>query len=78
MRIGKPARKHGVNDEDIWHGIRNMTHTVSEGGDLTMIIGPGRNGMLLEIGVLGPATDDPVVIHAMRLRPKFQKFLTEG
>ncbi len=34
--------------------------------------------MLLEIGVLGPATDDPVVIHAMRLRPKFQKFLTEG
>jgi len=75
MRIGEPARKHGIEDEDVWHAIRYMMRTVSESDDLIMVIGPARSGIPLEIGILGPASDDPVVIHAMRLRPKFQKFL---
>ncbi len=75
MRIGEPARKHGISDEDIWHAIRNMMRTVSESDDLIMVIGPACSGMPLEIGILGPASDDPVVIHAMWLRPKFQRFL---
>jgi len=75
MRIGEPARKHGVADEDIWHAIRNMTHTVSESDELIMVIGPARGGSPLEVGILGPDSDDPVVIHAMPLRPKFQRFL---
>jgi hypothetical protein len=75
MRIGEPARKHGVDDEDVRHAIRNMIRTVSESDDLIMVIGPDRRGKPLEIGILGPASDDPVVIHAMRLRPKFQRFL---
>jgi hypothetical protein len=68
-------RKHGIDDEDIWHAIRTMMRTVSESDDLIMVIGPARNGMPLEIGILGPASDDPVVIHAMYLRPRFQRFL---
>jgi hypothetical protein len=75
MRIGDPARKHGIEDEDVWHAIRYMMRTLSESDDLIMVIGPARSGIPLEIGILGPASDDPVVIHAMRLRPKFQKFL---
>jgi hypothetical protein len=75
MRIGEPARKHGLSDEDIWHAIRNMMRTVSESDDLIMVIGPARSGKTLEIGILGPASDDPVVLHAMWLRPKFQRFL---
>lgn len=43
--------------------------------DLTMLIGPASNGSLLEIGVLDIDGDDPVVIHAMSLRPKFYRFL---
>ncbi len=43
--------------------------------DLTMLIGPAANGTLLEIGVLGIEGDDPVVIHAMALRPTFHRFL---
>ncbi len=43
--------------------------------DLTMLIGPATEGALLEIGVLGLDGDDPVVIHAMPLRPKFHRFL---
>jgi hypothetical protein len=75
MRIAEPARKHGISDEDIWHAVRNMMRTVSEGADLIMVIGPARSGTPLELGILGPASDDPVVIHAMWLRPKFQRFL---
>jgi hypothetical protein len=75
MRISEPARKHGISDEDVWHAIRNMMRTVSETDDLIMVIGPARSGMPLEIGILGPDSDDPVVLHAMWLRPKFQRFL---
>jgi len=43
-----------------------------------MLIGPARDGSPLEVGVLGPGGDDPVVIHAMPLRPRFYKFLSRG
>jgi hypothetical protein len=33
------------------------------------------HGTPLEVGVLGLGSDDPVVIHAMRLRPKFFPFI---
>jgi hypothetical protein len=42
---------------------------------MMMLIGPARNGALLEIGILGAETDDPVIIHAMPMRPKYQAFL---
>jgi hypothetical protein len=43
--------------------------------DLVMLIGPASDGALLEIGVLDIEGDDPVVIHAQSLRPKFHRFL---
>jgi len=43
--------------------------------DLTMFIGPASDGALLEVGVIDTDGDDPVVIHAMPLRPKFLLFL---
>ncbi len=53
MRMGEPARKHGLPDEDIWHAVRNATRLVGMGDELTMLIRPGRDAMMLEIGVLG-------------------------
>ncbi len=66
MRIGVPAHKHGIADPDIWHAVD---------GGLTMLIGPASDGALLEIGVLDIDGDDPVVIHAMPLGPRFYRFL---
>jgi len=43
--------------------------------DLTMLIGPASSGAMLEIGVLDFDGDEPVVVHAMPLRPKFHSFL---
>jgi hypothetical protein len=34
-----------------------------------MLIGPARDGQLLEVGVLDFEGDDPVIIHAMPVRP---------
>lgn len=75
MRIGEPARKHGVSDADIEHAVRNALRWVVMDEDLTMLIGPATDGALLEIGVLDIDGDDPVVIHAMALRRKFYRFL---
>ncbi len=75
MRIGEPARKHGVSDADIWHAVRNAMRWVEVDDDLTMLIGPAADGALLEIGVLDISGEDPVIIHAMALRSKFYRFL---
>jgi hypothetical protein len=77
VRIGGPARRHGVADDDIWHAVRNATRKIEMDEDLTMLIGPARDGTPLETGVLGLGSDDPVVIHAMRLRPKLYPFISQ-
>jgi hypothetical protein len=75
MRIGEPARRHGVTDTDIAHATRTAIRRVRMDDDLTMLIGPATDGALLEIGVLDLDGEDPVVIHAMPLRPKFYRLL---
>lgn len=75
MRIGAPARKHGIPDEHIDHAVRNAMRRVRMDEDLTMLIGPRPDGTLLELGVVGVDGDDPVVIHAMALRAKFRRLL---
>jgi len=41
-----------------------------------LVIGPDHQGRLLELIVVEPGGDqEPYVIHAMRLRPKFYEFL---
>ncbi|MDQ3358503.1 MAG: hypothetical protein M3424_09325 [Actinomycetota bacterium] len=75
MRIGGPAHEHGVVGSEIRHAVRNATRRVEMDDDFTMLIGPSSDGTMLEIGVLDIDGDDPVVIHAMPLRPKFYRFL---
>ena len=75
MRIGQPARKRGVSEEDVRHAVRNAMRRIDLGEDLTMLIGPAADGSLLEIGVLDLEGEDPVVIHAMELSRKFYLFL---
>jgi hypothetical protein len=75
MRIGEPARKHGVPDADIWHGVRNATPQDRHGRRPDDADRAARDGAPLEIGVLGLDSDDPVIIHALPLRAKFYRFL---
>lgn len=64
VRIGTPARKHGVGDADIWPAVRTAIRKIDMDDDLTMLIGPARDGAPLEIGVLDLNGEDLVVIHA--------------
>ncbi len=75
MQVADSARKHGVLDVDILHALRNPLRVVP-GPGRDLVIGADRAGRLLEVVVLDddPA-EDPIVIHAMPLRPKFRNYL---
>lgn len=77
MRISRSARKHGVKDADIRHAVRYRIHGFDEDEDVTMVIGPARSGLLLEVGVLN-IDHDAVAIHAMAARPKYIRRLPFG
>lgn len=71
MRIGQTARKHGIADEDMFRAIRNPIAQWRLDDHFTMRVGPARDGNLLEVGVLGIDSDDPVIVHARRARPQY-------
>jgi hypothetical protein len=40
VRIGQPAYKHGISDDDIWHAVRTAIRKIDMDDELTMLIGP--------------------------------------
>jgi len=75
VEIADSARKHGVHDDDIDHVVRNPMRVVSGEGRY-LVIGADGSGRLLEVVVLDDdPEEEPVIIHAMPLRPKFHHFL---
>ena len=69
--IAPSARKHGISDDDMRHALRNPIRTADLGDGLTMFVGAARDGTtLLEVGV-ADSDSGPVIVHAMRARPKF-------
>ncbi len=77
MRIGEPARKHGIADPDIWHAVRNAMRRILLDDDLIMLIGPATDGALLEIGILDIEGDDPVVSTPSPYDPSSTAFSDE-
>jgi hypothetical protein len=72
------ARRHGISDDDIRHGIDNAVAAITAPvqPDFTMIVGPDLNGNLLEIGI-ATADDNDYVIHAMSARTKYVKMIQQ-
>jgi len=73
VEIADSAHKHGVSDDDIRSALRAEFRTYRH-EDRLLVIGADTTGRLLEIVVVRP-DDEPVVIHAMALRPKFYDLL---
>jgi hypothetical protein len=46
VRIGTPARKHGVGDADIWHAVRTAIRKIDIDDDLTMLILSGKGDVM--------------------------------
>jgi len=60
-----------VQDADILHALANPLRGLASQGEheVTMIVGPARDGLMLEVGVV--FDDDPRAIHAMPARRKY-------
>lgn len=76
LEVADSARKHGICDADMLHAAQNAIAEVGQ-EDRILLIGAARDGNLLEVVVLDPDTQ-PVLVHAMRLRPKFYQYLPQG
>jgi hypothetical protein len=72
MRVLPSARKHGVRNEDMVHALRlEMSSLTLQ--DEVIVIGPARDGTLLEVGI----SDDvePRILHAMPARWRLLAYL---
>jgi uncharacterized DUF497 family protein len=67
------ARKHGVSDADIDHALDYARHVedIGQDPDRWLYIGSDYAGNLLEVVVVVRG-DVAVVIHAMRMRDKYE------
>ena len=79
MEIHESARKHGVNDDDIWHAIAHAIEVLDLDPDAdppkVLAIGPDTAANLLEVIWLELDDDRDLVIHAMALRTTFSSLL---
>lgn len=70
------AGRHGIEAEDIEHALRHalIVEEVADDPVRYLVLGPDRAGNLLELVVLD-RPHGPAVIHAMRLRPQYERLL---
>lgn len=77
MEIHRSARKHGVADEDILHAIDHALaiEDIGEDPDRWLILGPDRAINMLEVVVLITSEGAQLAIHAMPMRPIYERLL---
>jgi len=75
VQIHLSARKHGIADADIEHATRNAMAIDNLDDELRLYLGPARDADLLEIVTLARDDGSELVIHAMAMRPKYQRLL---
>jgi hypothetical protein len=78
VEIHPSARKHGIADGDIEHATRNAMTIDDLEDDLRLYLGPARNADLLEIVTVVRDDATELAIHAMKMRPKYQRLLPGG
>lgn len=76
MEILPSSRRHGIDDEDMQHGVEYAL-VIEEIGDdplRFLVLGPDRAGNLLELVILD-RPQGPAAIHAMKMREKYRRYL---
>lgn len=79
VEILPSAHRHDIDDPDIDHALTHAL-VIEEVGDdplRFLVLGPGRAGNLLELVVLDRSVG-PAVIHAMSMRPQYNRLLPKG
>lgn len=76
MEIYSSARKHDIADEDIAHAIEHaLVVGEIEAEAKVLHLGPDRAANLLEVVSVLRDDGSEIVIHAMRMRPKYEPLL---
>ncbi len=75
VEIFASARKHGVADADIAHAIQQALAAGEQDDGKVLYLGPDRTGNLLEVVSVVRDDGSEIVIHAMRMRSKYEPFL---
>lgn len=75
VEIHSSARKHGVGDGDIEHAIENAISVDDQDDDTRLYLGPARDAELLEVVTITREDGSELVIHAMKMRPKYRRLL---
>jgi len=78
VEIHPSARKHGIVDEDIEHAVTHAMTIDEQDDDTRLYLGPARSADLLEVVTIVRADGPELAIHAMRMRPQYQRLLPEG
>ena len=78
VEIHPSARKHGTADEDIEHATAHAMAIEDQDDDTRLYLGPSRSADLLEVVVIVRDDGSELAIHAMKMRPKYQRLLPGG
>jgi hypothetical protein len=75
VAIYRSARRHGIADEDIVHAVEHALAVGEQDDGKVLYLGADRSGNLLEVVSVKRDDESEVVIHAMRMRAKYEPFL---
>jgi hypothetical protein len=75
VEIHSSARKHGVGHGDIEHAIENAMSIDDQDDDTRLYLGPAHDAELLEVVTISREGGSEIVIHAMKMRPKYRRLL---
>jgi hypothetical protein len=75
VEIYDSARRHGIDDGDIVHAVENAVVAGEQDDGKVLYLGPDRAGRLLEVVAVLRDDASEIVIHAMRMRSKYEPFL---
>jgi hypothetical protein len=78
LDVHESARRHGVDDEDIRHAVEHAIFVEDQEDETCLYLGPSRSAALLEVVTIIRDDGSELVIHAMRMRPKYQRLLSGG
>ncbi len=70
--IHHTARKHGIDDDDLLHAIEHALVIARLDEQRLLHLGPDEAGNMLEVVTLAIDDEIDLVIHAMRMRPKYR------
>jgi hypothetical protein len=75
VEIHASARRRGITDEDIEHAVDHALAIGEQDDAKVLSLGPDRAGNILEVVSMLRDDGSEIVIHAMRMRAKYQPFL---